>query len=237
MPLDFSTTEEAATDSGIKSLVYAPAGFGKTVLCGTMPGETIILSTEKGLLSLSKANQERLFGSSRNIPVIKIKTVQNLSEAYEFVATNPHGMIFESVCLDSISDIAEIALAHYLRTNKDGRKAYGEMGSKMTELIRKFRDLPNKHVLFTAKQEREKDGDGMLMYGPSMPSKGLTLQIAHFFDEVFSLEISPLQADGTTRRFLRTRANIQFQAKDRSGCLDETEEPNLAAIIAKIKNQ
>lgn len=235
MALKFSTTSAEVGDGGFKFLVYAPAGNGKTMLAATLPGNKLILSTENGLLSLSEANQMRIFGRAEDIPVIKIQSASDLSEAYEFVATSPYAKDVDSIALDSITDIAEVVLTHYKRTCKDPRKAYGEMQDKMTELIRKFRDLPGKHVMFTAKQDREKDQDGMMLYGPSMPGKTLTLSIAHFFDEVFALEISPKQADGSTYRFLRTRANIQFQAKDRSGALDEIEEPNLTNVIAKIR--
>ena len=39
------------TASHIKVLVHAPAGAGKTRLCATTGGKTVILSAESGLLS------------------------------------------------------------------------------------------------------------------------------------------------------------------------------------------
>ena len=192
---------------------------------------------ESGLLSLNPANQTRIFGEAKDIPVITIKDVQDLTEAYELVATSPDCKGFESVVLDSVSEIAEVVLNNAKRQVKDPRQAYGELAEKMTTLIRAFRDLPDKHVLFTAKQDRIQDSDGMLLFGPSMPGKQLTAGLGHFFDEVFALGISSKDAQGNTYRFLRTKADAQWQAKDRSGALDDIEEPNLAKIIAKIQSQ
>lgn len=66
-----------------------------------------------------------------------------------------------------------------------------------------------------------------------MPGKQLTQGIDHFFDEVFYLGIGELP-DKSTYRFLRTRPNNQYRAKDRSDALDEFEEPNLTKVINKI---
>jgi phage nucleotide-binding protein len=235
MSLNFSTTAESATvENGIKMLVYAPAGYGKTVLTATLP-TPLLLSAESGLLSLHPNNVEKIFGFRKDIPVIQISSIKDFQDAYEFCATSAHAKHFESFALDSISEIAEVVLGNAKRQVKDPRQAYGELGEKMSTLIRAFRDLKGKHIYFAAKQDREKDETtGMMLYGPSMPGKQLTREIAHFFDEVFALGINKTP-EGVPYRFLRTRADVQFQAKDRSGALDELEEPNLTKIISKIQ--
>lgn len=204
-------------------LVYGPAGYGKTVLCTTLP-DPLILSAEAGLLSIRHTN----------IPVIVIKTMGDLLEAHQFITTSEHAKAFQSIALDSVSEIAEVVLANAKATAKDPRQAYGTMNEQIAAIIRNFRDLPGKHVYFSAKQEREKDEtSGMMLYGPSMPGKTLAQGVDHFFDEVFALGIGKLP-DGSTYRFLRTRPDPQFRAKDRSSALDEFEEPNLGKIINKI---
>lgn len=236
MALKFSTTEEQSVSNGVKFLVHAPAGYGKTDLIRTMPN-ALVLSAENGLLSLSQENQMRRYGNYINIPVIIIETYADMLEAYQFCKSSAHAKDYNP-CLDSISEIAERVLEHAKRSAKDPRQAYGEMGGKVVSLIKDFRDLPGKHVYFSAKQDRDKDQNGMLLYGPSMPGKALmtgNLNISHFFDEVFALDISPADAQGQTYRYLRTKPNIQFSAKDRSGALLEIEKPDLGYIIEKIQ--
>lgn len=235
MALTFTTSDEVSHINGVKILVYGPSGIGKTSLIATMP-DPVALSVEKGLLSLNAANQKAIFGRAINVPVIEISSFVDLHEAYRFISESAHAKALNP-CIDSLSDIAEVVLANAKASVKDPRKAYGDLVDRMTDLIRKFRDLPGRHVYMTAKQDREKDeASNMVLYGPSMPGKNLTNGVAHFFDEVFAMGVSPKQANGSTYRFLRTQADIQFQAKDRSGALDEIEQPNLGIIISKIQN-
>jgi hypothetical protein len=235
MGLNFSTTSAASVDTGVKFLVHAPPGYGKTMLCATMPNPCII-SAEAGLLSLRPDNQKRVYGAALDIPVIEIATAKDLQEALTFFQSSAHAKDLNP-CLDSLSEMAEVILASFKRSCKDPRQAYGLMNECMTACIRDFRDLRGKHVYFAAKQDADKDADGVVRRGPAMPGKQLTQNVGHFFDEVFALDIGDMgDANHTKYRFLRTQPNIQFQAKDRSGALLEIEEPNLTKIISKIRS-
>lgn len=209
------------TTEGVKLLVYGQAGAGKTSLIPSMPNP-VVLSAEGGLLSIREAD----------VPYIEITSLESLYEAYEWVS-GPDGQQFDSVCLDSISEVAEVVLAHELKTNKDGRAAYGELNSKMASLIRAFRDLPGKHVLMTAKLEKSQDEMGRILYSPSMPGKSLTQQLPYFFDFCFPLRVER-DADGNTQRALMTDSDGLWLAKSRSHHLDQWEAPDLGAIIRKI---
>lgn len=237
MALEFSTTDTPAEDVGVKICVHGPSGYGKTVLAATLPGEALIISAEAGLLSIAPANLIRMFGVSRNLPVIVIRSGADFIESYNFVATNPQAKKFTAIGVDSISEIADMILAHELKLAKDPRQAYGTTNQIMAEYIRKFRDLKGKHVYFSARQEKSADTDGITRFAPVMPGKTLTQLAPHFFDEVFALCLAPKDAQGNSRRFLRTKPDIQYQAKDRSGALLSEEEPNLAQIIAKIQKR
>jgi len=223
MAIQLKSTKDAAMD-GIKMLVSGPAGAGKTTLCATTGEPTIIISAESGLLSLR----------GHDIPVIEVKTLEELHEAYTYVA-GPDGADFSWVCLDSISEIAEVVLTHEKKTAKDPRQAYGSLAEKMTDLIRAFRDLPGKNVLFLCKQEKTKDeATGALLYGPSMPGNQLKNGIEYFFDEVLTLRVEK-DAEGAPTRWLQTSRDFNYSAKDRSGALDMFEQPNISAIAEKIR--
>lgn len=209
--------------NGIKVLVYAKAGIGKTVLASTAPAP-IILSAESGLLSLR----------DHDIPVIEINNVTDLTEALTWCEKNAVKNGFETVCLDSITEIAEQVLAHAKGQVKDPRQAYGELIEKMNMTIKAFRDLKGINVYMSAKEERSKDeGSGIILSGPSMPGAKLGPQMPYLFDEVFNLNIGQ-DGEGNTYRYLRTQPNLQFDAKDRSGSLDEIEYPDLTQVFNKI---
>jgi phage nucleotide-binding protein len=225
MAIQLKSTKDAALD-GIKILVHGPAGAGKTTLCGTTGGPTIIISAESGLLSLRHLD----------IPVIEVKTLDQLYEAYDFVVNTEEGRQFSWVCLDSISEIAEVVLNHEKKIAKDPRQAYGALAEKMTDLIRAFRDMPARNVVFSCKQERAKDEQsGAMLYYPAMPGNMLKQGVGYFFDEVMALRVEK-DADGNPTRWLQTSRDYNYEAKDRSGALEMFESPDLAAIAAKISS-
>lgn len=211
--------------NGLKVLIYGQAGSGKTRMCATTGGSTIILSAEAGLLSLREFD----------IPVIPIKNLSDLYEAYDFLTISGEGKAFEWICLDSLSEIGEVVLSAGKKTAKDARAAYGDLQEKMGDLIRGFRDMEGRNIYFTAKLDRIKDeSTGALLFGPSMPGNKLGQALPYFFDEIFVLR-SERDTAGNVTRALQTFQDPSYVAKDRSGALNPWEEPSLGAILSKIK--
>ncbi|MAF43631.1 MAG: AAA family ATPase [Parcubacteria group bacterium] len=237
MAINFTTTEKSYIMNGVKMLVYAPSGLGKTMLAATAPAP-IIISAESGLLSLSPQNQMRVYGKQINIPVMEINNVQDIIDAYNWFLYDPHASQFQTICIDSITEIGEQVLANAKLQVKDPRQAYGELIEKMNDMLKLFRDLPGKHVYVSAKEEKNLDGaTGAYLYGPSMPGSKMAQQLPYLFDEVFNLGVSKKDDKGNSFRYLRTAPDLQYTAKDRSGALDEIECPDLNHIINKIINK
>jgi len=208
--------------NGVKLLVYGQAGAGKTSLAPTLPNP-IVLSAEGGLLSIQDAE----------LPYIEITTMVELQEAYKWLAESAEAAQFESVAIDSISEIAEVCLNYEKKVNKDPRAAYGAMQEQMADIIRAFRDLPAKHVLMTAKLEKTQDEMGRILYAPSMPGNKTGQSLPYFFDEVLALRVEK-DADGFAQRALMCDSDGLWLAKDRSGKLESWEAPDLTVIINKI---
>jgi len=208
--------------NGVKLVVYGQAGAGKTTLISTMPNP-IILSAESGLLSIQGSD----------LPYIEVDSMQSLQDAFMWASDSEEAKGFDSIALDSISEIGEVVLNYEKKQTKDPRQAYGLLTEQMTDIIRGFRDLPNKHVYFSAKVEKSQDEMGKLLYNPSMPGKSLTQGLPYFFDEVLALRIER-DADGQPQRALQCNDDGMWLAKDRSGRLDMWEAPDMGAIIRKI---
>lgn len=208
--------------NGVKVLVYGQAGAGKTSLIKTLPAP-IVLSAEGGLLSIADAD----------VPYIEVSSMDTLKEAYQWVLNSDEAKHFQSVALDSISEIAEVVLNHEKKIAKDPRQAYGAMQEQMGDIIRGFRDIPGKNVYFSAKLEKTQDEMGRVLYAPSMPGNKVGQSLPYFFDEVMALRVER-DADGNSQRALMCESDGLWQAKDRSGKLSAWEAPDLGEIIKKI---
>jgi hypothetical protein len=211
------------TVNGVKMMVYGASGVGKTVLTTTCPNP-IIISAEKGLLSLSDFDY----------PYIEVKTLDSMDAAYKYCRTSE----YTTIIIDSISEIATAILAGHKReliaeskTGKiDARQAYGKLAESVGNLIRNFRDIDGKHVLFIAKERRMVDEDANTFWFEAyLPGQVLPFDTPFLVDEVFSMQI-----DRKGERFLQTQPDRKRTCKDRSGKLDISEKPHIGRIIDKI---
>lgn len=222
MAINIKTTGSLSAN-GVKLLVYGQAGAGKTSLIKTLPSP-IVLSAEGGLLSIQDAD----------LPYIEIESKDSMNEVYEWLKESHEAKSFGSVAIDSLSEVAEVILNYEKKINKDPRAAYGAMMDQTAEIIRKFRDLPGRHVYMSAKLEKTQDEMGRIMYSTSMPGNKFGPQLPYFFDEVLALRVEK-DGDGNTQRAIMCEGDGLWLAKDRSGKLDTWEAPDLGAIISKMQ--
>lgn len=223
MSIQIINTRDEAKSHGIKVLVYGKAGVGKTYLARTAPAP-IILSAESGILSLGDID----------LPMVKVKTIKDLENFYQWVTTDPSARQFKTIYVDSLTEIGEVVLANSKAVVKDQRQAYTKLMEDMIPLIKAYRDIPNMHVVMTAKLEGNKDEHtGIIMQGPMMPGNKMGQQLPYLFDEVFRLGIGKTPANAEYR-YLQTAPDLQYEGKDRSGALDPIEPPDLSFIFNKI---
>lgn len=225
MAVTFTTTKSVKQYA--KVVVYGASGVGKTALAKTCP-KPLIISSEHRLLTLS----------DENIPVIMIENHDDLETAYQFVTTNKKAKGFQTIILDSISDIAEAILTYFKENPKDGnthpQAAYGSMADALMPLIRKFRDIPDKHVYIIAKIKMAKDEyTGINQFAPSLPGQVLPGALPYMFDFVLPMRIGET-ADGKKYRYIQTQEDIQYIAKACSHNLNPIERPDLGKLFDKI---
>jgi hypothetical protein len=223
MTIQILNTGNLSSVNGVKALVYAGSGVGKTRLAVTAP-RPIIFSAERGLLSVKR---ERM-------PYIQIDSYKTLEEAVIWGLKSSEARKFDTFCLDSISEIAEVVLFDEQAKNKDPRKSYPAYQSNMMDMFRAFRDMPQKHIYFIAKESAIKSAEGLVKYQPSFPGNKLPEAAPYFFDEVFRLVAYTDPATQVVSRALRTQADAYNEGKDRSGALALWEPPDLGVIFRKI---
>lgn len=221
MTIKQTTTGRASLEAGLNILVYGQSGAGKTRLAATTKEPTLIISSENKTLSLQEFD----------LPVIVVETLADIKEVLQALEdpNNKDFQKFKWIVIDSLSDIAEVALSSLKKQYADGRQAYGELNVEMKNMIRRFKALP-KHKYFIA-QLKENDELSKI---PSIGSKTLSEQLPYFFDLVFALRTTVPGKDGKINRILYTRGDSQWLGNDSSGKLDSTEPADLSAIKQKI---
>lgn len=224
MTIKITTVGQLIQMAGIKAVVYGKAKVGKTRLGVTAP-RPFFISAENGLLSLREWPQT---------PAYKVDNLASLIEIYNWCMRSNEVRQFDTIVLDSVSEIAETCLTAEKRKTRDGRAAYGAANDAMMQMLRDFRDFAHKHVLIIAKEEYDKDeATGLFTYRPSMPGRQLTQQLPYIYDLILQLCVFQDQTTGTKSAWLRTQSDMQNLAGDRSGRLDPWEAPNLTNIFNK----
>ena len=156
------------------------------------------------------------------------------------------------VFVDSITDLTRQAMAWAKtrpeafaeKTGKpDIRGAYGLMAREVIGLLKHLQHAPGKTVIMVGILERVTDEFGRVSWQPQMEGGKAGRELPGIVDQVVSMALFVRDGDGWrhdpergSERRLVCRAGNAFAlpAKDRSGRLDETEPPDLAALLRKI---
>ena len=164
--------------------------------------------------------------------MLKVTNVDELNEAYDFVNKNKHK--YKTVCLDSVTDIAEATLNKLQKElNFDGRRVYPQVEAEMSSILRKFRDIELNSFIIANSVQYENE-TGMTAVRASMPGKNLTRFLGHAFDVVMYLNINE-ENEKNKYRYLQTYLSATVDAKDRTGNLDKFEKPNMKRIFKKLR--
>ena len=213
------STRDVAKLNKTNCIIYGESGIGKTKLVTTAP-KPLIIDSESGLLSVADFD----------LDVVQARSLKDTIEVYNFLANEKHD--YETVFVDSLSETAQIVLTEYKAKERDPRQAYQKLGEEVISMVRKFKSLPM-HVVFVAKQARLIDEfNGRTSYGPSFPGRMLDAELPYQVDVLLAMRFH--KHEGKQYRVLQTGVSIQYNAKDRSGLLDNLEKPDLSSIFEKI---
>lgn len=218
---------QCAQSFGVKAVLYGGPGSGKTPLINTL-GSPVLLAIEPGLLSMagSKVLTYKAYEHNKGVAA-------GVQEFFEWFFSSNEANKFDDLGVDSVSEMAEAILRKRMKENTNKMKAYGEMSFDVMDILTKLYYLRNKNVVLIAKQHEDPETKRKR---PSFPGQDLHTKIPHFFDAVWHYAKLP---GGTIPgvlqevKAIRTIETFDIMARDRSGKLNEFEQPNLGAIIRK----
>ena len=202
--------------SGVIAVVFGSPGTGKTPLCNTAP-RPVLCSIEPGLLSMR--------GST--VPTFIADTVDKIDDFMKWVVYSNETANFDTICIDSISHMAEVYLKYELTKNKDGRAAYGKMSTRVFDHLYAIYRLKQKHAYLIAKQSKDDQ-----KARPYFPGQELNTTVPHLFDVIMQIGTHNIPNTGQYKAF-RTADSYDAVARDRSGRLSEYEPCDLTALFNK----
>lgn len=212
---------------GCKSIVFGPPGGKKTPTINTCP-KPLLLACEPGLLSMR--------GST--VPTFQAFTGKLIDEFFIWFHGSNERRNFDTLAVDSVSQLADIYLQEALSgssnsgNKRHGLQAYGEMATKVLSHLRPLFFTENIHTYLIAK-EGTKDG----MKWPYFPGQQLLTEVPHMYDFILHLGIQNVGmingvAVGQTTAF-RCNQSIDVLARNRTGNLNDFEEPHFGKLVAK----
>lgn len=217
---DLRPAKDFALQFGVKSIVYGGAGTGKTPLLNTAP-RPLLLACEPGLLSMR--------GST--IPTYEAYTAARIDEFFKWFFNSAETKNYDTLGVDSVSQMADIYLQDAAKTIKHGLQQYGEMATKTMGHLRTLYFTRQKHTYLICKEEIVNFNNTQYKR-PYFPGKQLDTDIPFMFDVITNLAKVPIPNVGEQLAF-RCIGSYDVMARNRVGTLNEFEPPDFSNIVNK----
>jgi hypothetical protein len=213
---DLKPASQFAKLYGCKALVYGAPGSGKTPLISSAP-RPVLLACEPGMLSMRGSN----------VPTCQAFTPAAVDDFFKWFFNSNESKNFDTLAIDSVSQMADIYLQEALKKIKHGMQAYGSMATSVMDHMRPLFFFPQKHTYLICKQDIE---NGMAR--PWFPGKQLNVDIPHMYDFIIHLGIKNVPGVGQIKAF-QCNESYDFLARNRTGNLNDFEEPHFGKLVAK----
>lgn len=219
--IDLKEAREFAQNYGVKAVVHGGPGTGKTPLINSAP-RPVLLAAEPGLLSMRNSR----------VPTKLAPTWAEIKDFFDWVFKSNEAKQFDTVGIDSASQICEIHLRDNPGKAAHGLPRYGKMAEDCGDIFHKLYYLQQKHVYMICKQELEQTDAGGGKLRPYFPGKDLNTKVPHLYDEILHLGVFAVPGHGQVKAF-QCHSSFDSQCRDRTGNLSQFEPPDLSALFAK----
>lgn len=222
-------TKDSA-NANLSYLVFGKSKTGKTMLSTTTPSkQTLLINAENNLASI--------YGADVN--VVDTPTWKDFLDTVKWLESLDQDKLPKWVFIDSITHITRVLLQLELSVTKDGRQAYGEIASKIPDIINRLKALPINLVCIAQQGQIKDEAQGNIYFGAEMAGKQLEQSLPYMFDAVLSTRT--LEHEGLLYYMLQCKPSAQYDSVGirtafgtNSEDIKEYEVSNLEALHNKI---
>lgn len=220
--MDIKSLKEAtefAQIYGCKSIVFGPSGRSKTPSINTCP-RPVLLACEPGLLSMKGSKVPTWIGSTGKL----------IDEFFTWFFHSNETKAFDTLAIDSGTQMCDVYLQDALKTNKHGLAAYGEMATNVMTHLRPLFFMKQKHTYIICKEETTEYG----LRRPYFLGQQLPKDVPGLYDFLLHLDIHN-NIPNMPGAVLAYRCNGDYSvvARNRTGNLNDYEEPNFSKLVQK----
>jgi hypothetical protein len=234
-----------------------PPGVGKTSLVRHLdPDSTLFIDVEAGTLSIADVGINMMRPQSwvecRDLAV-RVAGVDSAAASHAPYSAQHLEMVggplanidrYKTIFIDSITAVSRLSL-RWAETQpeavseksgkKDVRGAYGLHARELLQWLQHWQHAHSMNVILIAVLELRVDEFGQREWRPQIEGAKTAREVGAIVDEVLTMQWIDFGNGKPVRAFVCTQPNQwNYPSKDRSGKLDQFEEPHLARLITKL---
>jgi hypothetical protein len=253
-------SERNSESRGAKTLLLGPTGIGKTTLLRTLdPATTLFVDVEAGDLAVQDVVVDTvrprtwpecrdlavyLAGANPAVPDNAVYSQQHLDAVIDRFGGQERRARYRTVFWDSLTHAGHFSFdwaqrqpeAFSERSGKrDLRGAYGLHAREMCAWLMHFQQARQVNVVFIGILETVTDDFNKTEHRLQMEGGRTSRELPAVVDQIITMHWVRFGDDTPIRALVCTSPNPwQFPAKDRSGRLDQIEEPHLGKLFDKL---
>lgn len=223
-----------------KILAYGPPGSGKTFFGATMPKPYFIV-LDRGLKGLAVRGEA--------VPYVEVDTYEDVMQVLAEIGSGRRAADCESIVLDHLTELTPLVIDSTLRGARKEDMNMGLWGvakDKLRVLIHQLTNLSDDssmakrfHTLMISHESVEKNELRGGVWGIPNTIGQFAYQVGGWFDLFlyFHQEVTWNNGKQIPSWKMNAVKYVDFEAKDRLGILEPTEENNFQVIIDRFKEK